>query len=342
MTVLNAPLPEAIGDIRVPTFDDIARHHHALAPWVVRTPVFEKHDFFSLEDTPVQFKFEMLQLAGTFRTRAAFSNMLTLTDAQRSRGVVCVSMGDQAVAVAYAARRLGVGAKAVMLRSAPLARVEACARLQAEIVFADDGAQAYAIAERLSVDEGLHLIHPFSGYQTTLGNATLGYEWATQSANLDALILPVGSGGLAASVALAFRYAHPDCEIFGVEPEGANVVSRSLAAGYPVRLAEMNSIADSLMTPFTETYSFELCRRLLSDVVTVSDMALANAMLALFEQVKLGVEPSCAAPLAALLGPLRTRLAGRRVGLMLCGSNISSDVFSHYLQRARTAREQRN
>lgn len=336
MTAASASARESIAGIAVPTFDEIASRHHGLASWVVRTPVFEKHNFFSLEDTPVQFKFELLQVSGSFRARAAFSNLLSLSDAERGVGVTCMSPGNHAVALAYAANRLGVDAKVVMLKTAAKVRIEACRRLGAEIVYADDTTQAYETAMRLTVDEGRRLVHPFSGYQTMLGNATLGYEWATQSADLDAVIVPVGGGGLAASLALAFQGAHPDCAVYGVEPAHANVLSRSLAAGHPVKLDGMTSIADSLMTPFTEPYSFELCRRYLTDVVTVSDDALAVAMLRLFEQLKLAVEPACAAPLAALLGPLRVRLAGQRVGLLLCGSNIDPDLFSRLLLRGQS------
>src|SRR5471032_295348 len=291
----------------IPTLDDIANQHMTLSPWVARTPTFERHDFPTLEGTPINFKFELLQVGGTFKTRGAFSHLLALTESERDAGVTCVSAGNHAVAVAYTAMRLQISAKVVMIKTASPARLALCRRFGAEMVLAENGAEAFEIVRRVEAEEGRYFVHPFNGYRTVLGTATLGYEWATQTPDLEAVIVPIGGGGLAAGVATAMRLANPQVHVYGVEPDGADVMGKSFAANHTLKMGHMHSIADSLMSPHTEQYSYELCRRHIDQLVTVSDDQLRAAMLILFAQLKLAVEPACAAATAALLGPLRER-----------------------------------
>ncbi|WP_395069362.1 threonine/serine dehydratase [Paraburkholderia silvatlantica] len=333
-TAAPQPTSHTIDGEAIPTLDEIASQHFALAPWVLRTPVFDRHDLSTLEATLVNFKFELLQSSGSFKVRGAFTHLLALDAAQRSAGVTCVSGGNHAIAVAYAAMRLGISAKVVLFRSASAARVAQCKRLGAEIVVAGNSSEAFEIVRRIETDEGRYFVHPFNGYRTVLGTATLGYEWATQAPDLDAVVVPIGGGGLAAGVATALRLANPRVRVYGVEPEGADVMSRSFAANHTVRLNHMHSIADSLMSPHAEQYSYTLCRRHLERVVTVSDDALRSAMRVLFEQLKLAVEPACAAATAGLLGPLRDTLQGKRVGVLLCGTNTDPATFHQQISLA--------
>jgi threonine dehydratase len=326
---------DTIDGIEIPTQAAIADTAAALRPWIATTPVLERDDVPGAPaGARLQFKFELLQHSGTFKARGAFSNMLGLDAAARARGVTAISAGNHAVAVAYAAMRLGLSAKVVMLATASPARVALCHRYGAEVVLAPDGATGFARVREIEAAEGRFFVHPFNGRATVLGTATLGAEWAAQSGGLDAVVLPVGGGGLAAGVASAFKLALPGIEVFGVEPEGATVMAQSFAAGGPVKAGPMASIADSLMAPHTEAYSLGLCRRHLDALVTVSDDDLRRTMRLLFDELKLAVEPACAAATAAALGPLRDRLAGRRVGLLLCGSNIDAATFSRHLGAA--------
>lgn len=327
-TASPQPTNRTIDAEPIPTLDAIATQHFALTPWVLRTPVFERHDFPSLEGTAINFKFELLQASGTFKARGAFTNLLALDAAQRSVGVTCVSGGNHAAAVAYAAMRLGMSAKVVLFRTTSPARLELCKRYRAEVVVADTPAEAFDLVRRIEAEEGRFFVHPFNGYRTVLGTATLGYEWATQTPDLEAVIVPVGGGGLAAGVSTALRLANPRVHVYGVEPEGADVMSKSFAANHTVKMGAMHTIADSLMAPHTEQYSYELCRRHIDRLVTVSDDSLRVAMLKLFAQLKIAVEPACAAALAALLGPLRETLQGKRVGVLLCGSNTDPGTFA--------------
>lgn len=334
-TAMPQPPARTIDAEPIPTLDAIASQHFSLTPWVARTPVFERHDLPSLEGTSVNFKFELLQASGSFKVRGAFTNLLALDAAQRSVGVTCVSGGNHAAAVAYAAMRLGVSAKVVVPRTTSPARLALCRQYRAEVVFADTLAQAFELVRRIEAEEGRFFVHPFNGYRTVLGTATLGYEWATQTPDLDAVVVAIGGGGLAAGVSTALRLANARVHVYGVEPEGADAMSKSFAANHTIKMGAMNTIADSLAAPHTEQYSYELCRRHIDRIVTVSDDALRRAMLELFTRLKIAVEPACAAPLAALLGPLRETLQGKRVGILLCGSNTDSATFAAQVEHVR-------
>jgi len=322
----------AIDGIAIPTAAMIAAARVELAPWVATTPVFARAGIAAGPDgATLAFKFELLQNAGTFKARGAFANILTLDEAQKARGVTAISAGNHAIAVAYAAQKLGVPAKVVMLASANPARLALARACGAEVLLAPDGASGFAMVAELQKTEGRFFVHPFNGLRTILGTATLGAEWAEQSGALDAVVLPIGGGGLAAGVATAFRLAMPGIEIYGVEPEGASGMAQSFATGGPVKMGAMSSIADSLCAPHTEAYSYGLCRRAIDGLVTVGDDALRAAMHVLFEELKLAVEPACAAATAAVCGPLRARLAGKRVGVLLCGSNTDMATFARHM-----------
>jgi threonine dehydratase len=162
---------------------------------------------------------------------------------------------------------------------------------------------------------------------TALGTATLGLEFARQAPDLDALIVPIGGGGLCAGVASAFKLVQPACKVYGVEPEGADSMSRSFEAGTPQTIEKVRTIADSLGAPYALPYSFALCQQNVDDIVLVDDNALRRAMGLLFSEMKLAVEPAGAAATAALTGPLRERLQGKRVGVIVCGANIDFATF---------------
>ncbi len=322
-----------------PSLAEIDATAAALAPHVRETPVWPWRDelvarLVAPGTTPV-LKLELLQFAGSFKARGALSVMLALDTAALARGVTAVSAGNHAIAVAWAAKTLGATAKVVMPRSADPFRVSRCRDLGAEVVLADDVHAAFAITERIEQEEGLAFVHPFEGPRTALGTGTLGRELLRQVPDLDAVIVPVGGGGLAAGVATAIKLTRPACLVFGVEPEANDVMFRSLRSGTPERVPEggYRTIADSLSPPYTLPYSLELCRRHLDDLVLVSDDALREALALLFRSAKLAVEPAGAAATAALLGPLRDRLAGRRVGLIVCGTNIAPERYLEHLKR---------
>ncbi len=324
-------MPLEIDGIAVPTPAAIAALRTDLAPYTRITPVMARDDIAPLAGTTLEFKFELLQASGTFKARGAFSNMLALDAAQRARGVTGISAGNHAIAVAYAAMKLGIPAKVVMLKTANPARLALARGYGAEVLIAEDGATGFAMVREIEASEGRYFVHPFNGYRTILGTATLGAEWAEQSAGLDAVIVPIGGGGLAAGMTTALRQAMPHLEIYGVEPEGATGMAQSFATGGPIKMGAMTGIADSLMAPHTEAYSYGLCRAAINGLVTVSDDELRAAMRVLFAELKLAVEPACAAATAAAMFPLRERIAGKRVGVLLCGTNTDMPTFIRHM-----------
>ncbi len=319
------------------TAADIAATRELLAPHILRTPIHTwagRELEARLADTEVVLKLELFQHTGTFKARGALSVVLRLAADARARGLTAVSAGNHAIATAYAARKVGTSAKVVMLGSANPARIAACRAYGAEVLLAPDGRSAFDLAARLEREEGRTFVHPFEGVHTALGAATLGAEWLEQAGRLDAVIVPIGGGGLCGGVASAIKLAQPDCLVFGVEPTGADTMTRSFAQGAPQSRADVATIADSLAPPYALPYSYALCRRHLDDLVLVDDDQICDAMALLFREMKLAVEPAGAVATAALLGPLRARLAGRRVGVLVCGANIDIESFAAQVRAA--------
>jgi threonine dehydratase len=321
-----------------PSAEQIATARTRLDNLIIETPV---HRWRGPEiaaaagaDTEVVLKLELFQYTGSFKPRGALTNMLNLPPDALARGVTAVSAGNHAIAVGYAAKILGTSAKVVMMKTANPFRVERCRSYGAEVVLAEDVHIAFETVHRIEREEGRSFVHPYEGELTILGTATLGYEWCRQAPDLDAVIVPIGGGGLAAGIACAVKQLRPDCLVFGVEPEGADSMHRSFAAGEPRPIERVGTIADSLGAPFALPYSFGLCRRFLDDLVMIDDDAMRRAMGLLFREMKLAVEPAGAAATAALCGPLRERLAGKRVGVIVCGSNIDTATFARHLGQA--------
>ena len=302
----------------------------SLGDAVVTTPVIR---VWALEDalgngTRVQAKLEFLQRTGTFKARGALATLKRLSAAELARGVTAVSAGNHAIATAYAAAVMEVSAKVVMIRNANPARLEACRAYGAEVVLADDVHVAFELAERIQREEGRYLVHPFEGEAVAAGTGTVGLEIVEQCGEFDVLVVPVGGGGLIAGIANAVRQLQPSVQIVGVEPEGADTMHRSFAAGEPRGIERVTTIADSLGAPFAAPYSFALCRANVDRLIRVSDDALRRSMGFMFQRMKIAVEPACAATTAAVLGPLREELAGRSVVVLLCGSNIDWSTFA--------------
>lgn len=321
--------------LKIPTVEDIRTARERLGERVRETPVWQwQGDAIESavdKNTQVFLKLELFQYTGTFKARGALLNAMALTEDARKRGVTAVSAGNHAIATAFAARSVGTTAKVVMPKSANPARVALCRAYGAEIVLTDDVYAAFDEVKRIENDEGRSFIHPFEGERTVLGTATVGYELCRQVEDLDAVIVPIGGGGLIAGIACAVKQMQPECKVFGVEPEGADSMSRSFAAGSPQKLEHVNTIADSLAAPYALPYSFGLAQRFVDEIVTIPDHAMQRAMGLLFADMKLAVEPAGAAATAALCGPLRERLVGKRVGVIVCGSNIDTATFARLI-----------
>ena len=275
----------------------------------------------------VFLKLELFQRTGTFKARGALLSAMALDDAARARGVTAVSAGNHAIAVAFAAHSVGTTAKVVMMEGADPFRVAQVHRYGAELVLVPDVHAAFETVRAIEGEEGRTMIHPFEGRTIASGTATVGLELARQVPALDAVIVPIGGGGLCAGVSCAIKAVQPDCRVYGVEPEGADTMHRSFAAGAPQPIERVRTIADSLGAPFALPYSFGLCRRNVDELVKIDDEAMRRAMGLLFAEMKLAVEPAGAAATAALLGPLAGQLRGRRAAVIVCGTNIDAKKF---------------
>ena len=313
------------------TLPEIRTAARALAGRIITTPILPLHgpEVRALgENTRIVLKLELFQLTGTFKARAALLHVLALSDEQRRCGVTAISAGNHAIAVAFAAASVGISAKVVMIATANPLRVELCRAYGAEIVFAPDAHAGFELVKGVEQEEGRVLIHPFEGRTTALGTATVGLELLEQAPDLDAVIVPIGGGGLCAGIASAVKLLAPACRVYGVEPRGADSMHRSFEAGEPRSIARVATIADSLGAPYALPISFELCRRNVDELVLLSDDELRSAMRFLLRNAKLAVEPAGAASTAAMLGPLKGKLCGKRVGLIVCGSNIDAASFA--------------
>lgn len=315
--------------IVAPPIEEVRRLQERLQHWLQITPVLrcralEKQLGGGIE---IHAKMEFLQQTGTFKPRGALSTMLTLGAEQLKAGVTAVSAGNHAIATSFAARAVQTSAKVVMIKSASPIRVEACRQFGAEVILADNVHAAFQCADEIREKEGRFFVHPFEGPNVAMGTATLGLEICDQVGKFDAIVIPIGGGGLCAGISSAVKQINPACEIFGVEPEGADSMHRSFASGKPEAIENVNTIADSLGAPFAAPYSFQLCRQNVHELVMISDDEIKAAMGLLFREMKIAVEPACAASTAALCGPLKGRFAGKKVVLVFCGSNIDWNTY---------------
>jgi threonine dehydratase len=325
--------------IEPPTIEAIRANRARLGDLVITTPIRRLVDDALAAAvgaaTQVWLKEELFQRTGSFKPRGALSVMLDLDDAALARGVTGVSAGNHAISLGYSARQLGTTAKVVMPRSANPYRVQVCRDLGVAVELVENVHQAFARVKEIEAGEGRTFVHPYEGPKTALGTASVGLEFIDQvraaGAALDAVIVAAGGGGLTAGVACAVKQMSPQTVVYVVEPEGADTLSRSMAAGSPQAIDAVRTIADSLGAPRCEPYSFALNRRFVDEVVLVSDEQIRDAMRLLFRAAKLAVEPAGAAALAALMHPLRARLEGRSVGLVICGANIDAESFTRQL-----------
>ncbi len=315
-----------------PRIEEIRALGKRLGDKIVRPPMIECRPLAEALDngTTLYGKLEFLQRTGTFKARGALATLMSLTGEERQAGVTAVSAGNHAIATAYAAKAMGVSAKVVMIQNANPLRIACCREYGAEVVLADDVHTAFDEAERIHRDEGRSFVHPFEGRGVAMGTGLVGLEMCEQLDAFDALVVPIGGGGLIAGISNAVKQLKPDVRIIGVEPEGANTMWQSIRAGEPRSIDTVRTMADSLGAPFALPYSFGLTRDNVDDFCLVGEDELASAMRLLFEVQKFAVEPACAATTAALFGPLRSELAGQRVLLLFCGSNIDWQTWVRF------------
>ncbi|MFC9910598.1 threo-3-hydroxy-L-aspartate ammonia-lyase [Streptomyces sp. NPDC059862] len=310
------------------TIDDVRDAAARLKGVAHRTPVLRSRTLDALVGAEVFLKCENFQRVGAFKFRGAYNTASRLTPEQLARGIAAYSSGNHAQAVALAARELGTTAVIVMPEDAPPAKRDATLGYGAEIVTYDRyTGDRVAIAEGLAAERGLTVIPPYEHPHVIAGQGTAALELLEEVGELDALITPVGGGGLIAGSATVAKGMHPGIRVIGIEPEAGDDTKRSLAAGHRIAIPVPRTIADgqALHTPGELTFSVN--RRLVDGIELVGDDEIRDAMRFAFERLKIVVEPSGATPLAALLSGRVDRLP-RRIGVIVSGGNVDADRFA--------------
>lgn len=291
-------------------------------------------------ETPVYAKCENLQVAGAFKVRGAYNFVAQIDPADRRCGVITYSSGNHAQAVAMAARRFQVPAVVVMPVSAPVIKVEGARALGAEVLFeGTTSAERKTRAETEASNRGLQMVPPFDDPWIVAGQGTVGLEILRDCPDLAQVLVPIGGGGLIAGIASVIKQCRPEVRVIGVEPRGAATMKASLAAGHPVSLDRVASIADGLLPVRPGDLTFHHVRRWVDEIVTIDDGPIVEAVLWLCRRAKLVVETSGAATLAALLeltdGAASTESKAGSTVVVLSGGNISLETLTELSSRAK-------
>jgi threo-3-hydroxy-L-aspartate ammonia-lyase len=314
--------------MRKPTIDldDVRAAARTLDGVANATPVLTSRTLDGMVGGSVYVKAECFQRGGAFKFRGAYTKISSLAAADRERGVLAFSSGNHAQAVAIAARLLGTQATIVMPSDAPGTKLDATRGYGAEIVTYDRWTEdREEISATLAAERGLALVKPYDDPLVMAGQGTTALELLSEVADLDLLVVPVGGGGLIAGCATAAKGLRPDIRVVGVEPEAGDDTARSLAAGERVQIDLPRTIADGLQSSSPGELTFEVNRRLVDEVVTVSDAEIVDAMVFLFDRLKLVTEPSGAVGIAALLAG---RARGKRTGVVISGGNVGAARFA--------------
>jgi threo-3-hydroxy-L-aspartate ammonia-lyase len=295
---------------------------------VHRTPVLRSRTLDALVGAKVFLKCENFQRIGAFKFRGAYNAASRLAPEQLAKGIAAYSSGNHAQAVALAARELGTTAVILMPEDTPRSKVDATTGYGAEVVTYDRySGDRVAIGAALAADRGLALIPPYEHPHVIAGQGTAALELIEEVGELDALVVPVGGGGLIAGSAITAKSLHPSVRVIGVEPEAGDDTKRSLRAGRRVSIPVPRTIADGQAADIPGELTFSINRRLVDDVALVTDDQIREAMRFAFERLKLVVEPSGATPLAALLAGGIDRIRPR-IGVIVSGGNIGARRFA--------------
>jgi threonine dehydratase len=311
------------------TLADIQAARARIAPYVRRTTLERSAAISGLLGTTVYLKAELFQKTGSFKVRGAFNKILSAGDAARAKGVVAMSGGNHAQAVAYAARALGFRALVFMLQSTPKNYVDGTRSYGAEISFVPSAVDGFAAMHDYG-ERGWVAVHPFNDPLVMAGQGTAGLEILDDAPQMTDLIVSIGGGGLIGGLATAVKSVKPDVRVWGVETVGADCMAQALAAGRPVTLAAITSIARTLGAPAASEETLALMRRYVESVTVVSDAEAVGALRVLLERTKMLTEPAAACTLAAA-ERLREHFGPERhVVLFLCGGNVALDDLCRY------------
>ena len=313
---------------REPTIADVIAARRVVDRYLPRAPL-ERSPLLSADlGADIHLKIETFKPTRTFKVRGALNKIASLDDAARRRGVVAASAGSHAQGVAFAASALGAPATVVMPRGVSETIVAVCQAYGAKVLLEGDVYDdTLSLAHRIELEQGKTFVHPYADPLIIAGQGTIGLEILDDLPDVELVIVAVGGGGLITGIALALRSSRPGVRIVGVEPEGADAVGRSVRVGHPVVLEHPQSVADKLVAKSTEALNVELATRYVDEFVTVNDHDLERASYEYLEALSLLVEPSGAAPLAAVRAA-RVDPRGRRTVLVVSGGNATAALIA--------------
>ncbi len=313
------------------TLADIERARAVGAPHLQRTPMLTSRDLADRLGGAAFLKAECFQRTGSFKPRGALYAVAGLSPEQRSKGIVTMSAGNAAAAIAYAASAVGVPVTVAMPETAPRMKVDATRGYGATIEFAPDVRALRALVAGIQERTGAYFLHPYDDDAMITGHGSLGLEILEDVPDADVIVVGVGGGGLIAGVASAVAAKRQGVRVIGVEPEGAAGMRRALDAGAPVALETVSTIADGLAAPIAGVRPFAIVRRLVEDVIVIPDSVIADGLRFLAERAKLVAEPAGAAAVGALLaGRVRLR-PGEKVVAIVSGGNVDRARFAELL-----------
>ncbi len=314
--------------ITPPTLQQIRETHKAIAPYIHNTPVLSCGQINNISGAYLFFKCENFQKIGAFKMRGATSAALRLSEEEKRAGLATHSSGNHAQAVSLTAKLMGIPAHIVMPDVSPQIKVNATQGYGARVYFCDNNQQAREDKlAKVQGKTGAAFIHPYDDYNVIAGQSTAAKELLETISDLDAIIAPIGGGGLMSGTALITRYLFPKMKIYGAEPKEVDDAWRSFTTGKLQKNTTINTIADGLRTNLSEK-TFDIIHSHLDDIFTVSEKAIMEAMLLIYERMKIVIEPSSAVPLAAILANPHV-FEGRRTGVILSGGNVDlPKIFS--------------
>ena len=314
------------------TFVDIEEARERIKDQIYLSPFPHSETISRMTGNKVFFKLENLQLTGSFKERGALNRLLTLTPEEAHRGVIAASAGNHGMAVAYHSRRLNIASTIVMPVSAPLIKVTRVRQYGATSVLSGhDYDSALAEALRLSEERKLTFVSAFNDPWIVAGQGTIGLELYEQNPDLDAVVVPVGGGGLIAGMALALKTLIPRIRIIGVQAEAVPSMKAALANGAPAQMPPATTIADGIAVRMVGATPFELVKSYVDEIVTVSEREIANAVLLLLEIEKTVAEGAAAVPLAAVINK-KISLPKNNIGLIVSGGNIDMNLISRIIE----------
>ncbi|MDK4730627.1 beta-hydroxyaspartate dehydratase BhcB [Rhizobium phaseoli] len=310
----------------IPTISDVFEAHDRIRPFIHRTPIITSSYINSLAGAELFFKCENLQKAGAFKARGASNAVFGLSDEQAAKGVATHSSGNHGTCLSYAAGRRGIPCTVVMPRSAPQAKKEAVRGYGGTVVECEPSTSSReAVFAEVVAKSGAEFVHPYNDARVIAGQATCSRELLEQVGNLDAVIAPIGGGGMVSGTCLTVSNLAPHVKVYAAEPEQADDAHRSFKVGHIIADDAPNTVADGLKVPLKDL-TWHFVKHNVSDILTASEEEIIEAMKLIWKRAKLVMEPSSAVPLAAILKN-KSIFAGKRVGVIITGGNVDLDTL---------------